>query len=161
MLTRPLLIGLGLSIALGALVWQSYKLGKQTGRLEVQTLWDAEKIAVQQAHLVEVEKARQKEQELQSVIDKQQVEYKNEINRINHRHSVLVDSLRNRPDRPDGSGVPQDSTSESTASGWCSGSQLYRPDGEFLIGEATRADQLRTALQACLYERNQIESLLN
>jgi hypothetical protein len=161
MFTRPLLIGLGLSIALGAVVWQTYKLGKQTGKLEVQTLWDAEKIAVQQAHLVEVEKARQKEQELQLFIDKQRLEYKNEIGRINHRHSVLVDSLRNRPDRPDGSSLSQDSTTESTTAGWCSGAQLYRPDGEFLIGEAARADQLRTALQACLYERNQIESLLN
>lgn len=58
-----------------------------------------------------------------------------------------LNSLRHRPERPATAGgdVP-----ESAADGMaCTGDQLYRPDGEFLAREATRADQLRIDLSAC------------
>lgn len=45
--------------------------------------------------------------------------------------------LSNRPTRP------TDSTPAPTNSGSCTGRELYREDGEFLTGEAHRAEQIR------------------
>lgn len=45
--------------------------------------------------------------------------------------------LSNRPTRP------SDSASAPTNSGSCTGRELYREDGEFLTGEAHRAEQIR------------------
>lgn len=56
----------------------------------------------------------------------------------------LTRSLRDRPERP-ASGVPT-----SAASGMaCTGAQLYRADGEFLAGEAARANETRLQLADC------------
>ena len=56
----------------------------------------------------------------------------------------LTSSLRNRPERPAGA-MPESSASAMA----CTGAQLYRSDGEFLVGEAARADKLRLELSEC------------
>lgn len=57
----------------------------------------------------------------------------------------LSRSLRDRPDRPTGGAVPAPAAGPVA----CTGAQLYRPDGEFLVGEAARADRLRVQLAEC------------
>lgn len=56
----------------------------------------------------------------------------------------LTSSLRNKPERP--AGAMPESAAGSVA---CTGEQLYRSDGEFLVGEAARADKLRLELSEC------------
>lgn len=68
-----------------------------------------------------------------------------EIKAINARLSSVLVELRQRPSRS-GSG-----TDTATCQGG-TGASLYAEDGEFLIGEAARADKLREALNEC-YER--------
>lgn len=70
-----------------------------------------------------------------------------EINRIAARYAADLDGLRlraNRKPAPGGGTSPAAPTCQGTT-----GAELSRPDAEFLVGEATRADTQRAALAAC------------
>ena len=85
----------------------------------------------------------------QAAADKIEKDKNDQINSINTRLANALVELRNRPSRP---------KSEATNASTCgTGATLYAEDGSFLIGEAARADKLRSALQAC-YE--QYDSLM-
>ena len=120
--------------------WYLYDSGKKA----VQQRWDLEKaVAMAKAQ----EQARAAEQAMQASIDKIQKDRRNEIARLNRRHAAALDSLRDRPDGPAGA-VPAPA-SDGDAGAWCTGRELYRPDAEFLVGEARRADIIRLQLAAC------------
>lgn len=114
-----------------------YGYGHQHGAQEIQAKWDTEKAATATAQ-------RTKEAELQAGMDKLRTEKNNELERLTRRVRVLSDSLRNRPERP------ASATPEAGASAvGCTGRELYRPDSEFLVRIAERADTIRLALIAC------------
>lgn len=58
---------------------------------------------------------------------------------------AMLDGLRDRPERP---AVPSSGGADGQA-GPGTGANLYREDGEFLAGEAARADKLRAELARC------------
>jgi hypothetical protein len=87
--------------------------------------------------------------EHQTAADKIEKDKNDQINAINTRLANALVELRNRPSRP------KFEASSVTACG--TGATLYAEDGSFLIGEAARADTIRSALQAC-YE--QYDSLM-
>lgn len=69
-----------------------------------------------------------------------------ENQRIAAAVAAALDGVRQRPDRPAGGGaVPKDSAGNLA----CTGAQLYRPDAEFLVREAGRADRVRNQLADC------------
>ena len=87
--------------------------------------------------------------EHQAAADRIEKDKNDQINVINTQLANALVELRNRPSRP---------KSETTNASTCgTGATLYAEDGSFLIGEAARADTLRSALQAC-YE--QYDSLM-
>lgn len=108
------------------------------GREHVQSEWDAEKAAIVTAQ-------REKEALLQANMDKLREDKRRETAKLRRTVAALTDSLRDRPDRP-ASGAS--ATVGDGASG-CTGAELYKPDGTFLVGESARADQIRLALKAC------------
>lgn len=155
-----LVILFGTSLALTA--WQAHSKGKQSGKAEVQALWTAERLAITTAHAEEATKAREKEQALQTQMAQQRKAHQNEVHRLVRNHTALVDSLRQRTERPASlADLPQNPPAGTEPATGCTGSQLYRQDGEFLAREAARADQLRLALRACLADRAEIERQLN
>ena len=82
--------------------------------------------------------------EHQAAADRIEKDKNDQINVINTQLANALVELRNRPSRP---------KSETTNASTCgTGATLYAEDGSFLIGEAARADKLRSALQAC-YEQ--------
>jgi len=111
----------------------TYRTGYANGMNAIQAQWDAEKAA-----------AAIHAQELQANMDKLREGKNREIARLNSTVRSLVNGLRDRPERPSvaASGAGDDSSG-------CTGATVYKQDGEFLIGEATRADQLRLALIQC------------
>jgi hypothetical protein len=121
-------------VAIVFAVYQGYENGKQS----VQAKWDTNKAAIITAQ-------REKEAALQANMDKLRKEKNNELARLNRHVRALSDSLRNRPERP---AVPASASAGDGATG-CTGAGLYKPDGEFLVGEAARAAQLRLALINC------------
>lgn len=64
--------------------------------------------------------------------------------RINAGLRRDLDGLRNRPERP--ADLPE--TARAACQG-TTGAELSRPDAEFLVGEAARADEQRAGLDAC------------
>ena len=82
--------------------------------------------------------------EHQAAADRIEKDKNDQINVINTQLANALVELRNRPSRP---------KSKATNASTCgTGATLYAEDGSFLIGEAARADKLRSALQAC-YEQ--------
>lgn len=75
-----------------------------------------------------------------------------EIQAINNRLESVTRELRKRPSRTN-----QSPTSCQAGTG----TSLFAEDGEFLIGEAARADRLREALKECYARYEALENSLN
>ena len=124
-----------------------YFQGSEHGKASVQALWDKEKAAQYAEYAKAQEEARKKEQELQASADQLRREKDEEIRDIAAKSAALASKLRDRKDRPTQTGSL--SSTASVGSSGCSGKELYREDGEFLIRIAREADELRTALKQC------------
>lgn len=138
---------LGFVLAVGAAAGGGYYKGNSAGKAEVQAEWAKEKAEQYAEYAKGQEAARAREQEMQAAADKLRREKDAEIKNINARATALSNSLRDRKERPaEGSGM---SASAGTGSRGCTGKELYREDGEFLVRIAREADELRTALKQC------------
>lgn len=124
--------------ALASAFFAGYFQGTHHGEQVVQAAWDTEKAAIVTAQ-------RNKEAELQASMDKLRTEKNRETAKLARAVAALTDSLRDRPERPS---VPASANAGDGASG-CTGAELYRQDSQFLVNEATRADQIRLALKSC------------
>ncbi len=149
---------LGAALAVAAAGAGGLYKGHELGMAEVQQAWDKEKTEQYAAHAAAQEAARQKEQTLRSSADKLRKEKDREIRDLNARATALANSVRERPSRAaaEASAVPSTAEARPAAAG-CTGKELYRPDGEFLAREATRADETRVLLKQC---REQYESVI-
>jgi len=141
---------LAVIIAAGAAGAYGYLRGEESGRLQVQSKWDAERAELESIHARDQQIAREREKLMQQTADRLRQEKDLEIRNLNARSTALANSLRDRPSRTSNSVSPMPSTTNagSTPTG-CTGAGLSKEDGEFLAGEAARADQLRTLLKQC------------
>jgi hypothetical protein len=138
---------LGFVLAVGAAAGGGYYKGNSAGKSEVQQQWDKEKAEQYAAYAKGQEEARKREQEMQGAADKLRREKDAEIKNINARATALANSLRDRQIRPtETSAVPSTASAGPSA---CTGKELYREDGEFLVRVAREADELRAALKQC------------
>lgn len=126
--------GVAYLVAIVFAVYQGYEYGRQA----VQLQWDTEKAAVAIAQ-------REKEATLQAGMDKLREDKRRETAKLRSTVAALTLSLRNRPERP---ALPEVASAGDGAPG-CTGATVYKQDGEFLIRESARADQLRLALITC------------
>ena len=85
-----------------------------------------------------------------------------EIKNLTARNSELIASLRERSSRPpaetpkpDAGAAPQSCPPGAT------GAQLYREDGEFLVGEATLAAETQVELRACVRDFNSLRNAVS
>jgi hypothetical protein len=122
--------------------WQ----GDEAGQAKVQAKWDQERAKLAEEYAANVTAMREKEQAMQGNADKLRQEKDREIRELNARSIALSNSLRDRPNRTEGSGVSQ---TPGTGQSGCTGKELYREDGAVLIGIAREADELRLALKQC------------
>ena len=95
----------------------------------------------------ELKNARDKEHQMQDATDQIRKDKDAQINAINNQLFDALSQLRQRPSRTD----------KSTNNGQSgTGSTLFAEDAEFLIREATRADQIRVALDACYKQYDEV-----
>ena len=90
---------------------------------------------------------RDKEHQYQADADKIRTEKDAQIKAINNQLVDAISELRKRPSR----------STETTNGQGCNGSSLYAEDAEFLVREASRADQIRVALQSCYQQYDSIK----
>jgi hypothetical protein len=123
-------------VLLGALVVAIgiFFAGYTKGSNDKYTEWQLE-IAAQ------AEASREKEKELQAKEDANTRRHQNEVRTIQSKLDDATKRLRNRPER-----LPDTSLANCKGS---TGAELSKPDGEFLVGEAARADRIRQALETC------------
>ena len=124
-----------------------YYKGNEAGKAEVQQAWDKEKAAQYAQYAKAQEEARQREQDMQQAANKLRKEKDIEIKNITARAAALANSLRERPSRPTDTSTVSGTT--GTGQSGCTGKELYREDGEFLVRIAREADELRSALKQC------------
>ena len=99
--------------------------------------------------------AETKTRQLQTDADQARKEKADALDQLDRTSRALAERMRQRPERPaSGASLPAPAIAGSAAFG-CTGAQLYRSDGEFLVRESARADAIRIELQACYaaYER--------
>lgn len=90
---------------------------------------------------------RAKEHQYQADADKIRKEKDAQIQAINDQLVNAISELRKRPSR----------TEQASNGSNCNGTGLYAEDAEFLIREASRADQIRIALQSCYKQYDSIK----
>jgi len=95
----------------------------------------------------EITKAHKKERQAQEATDQIRKDKDAQINAINNQLADALIQLRNRPSR-------SNQISSNGQSG--TGATLYAEDAEFLIREASRADTIRTALDACYKQYDEV-----
>lgn len=138
---------LSLVLAIAGAFGGGYYKGNSAGQAEVQQEWDKEKAEQYAQYAAAQEAARAREQALQVQADKLRKEKDSEIRNLNARATALSNSLRERQTRPaEGSTV---SSAASVGQSGCTGKNLFREDGEFLVRIAREADELRAALKQC------------
>lgn len=141
------LVGIVILTTLAISHWRAYSTGYDSGVTHTEQAWNAERLATAQAHIAELEKARQAAEAMQAQVDKIRRESANEKRRIAAQYERTIAGLRERPEaRAGASGVP-----EGAAAGvGCTGAGLSRPDGEFLAWYAGEAARTQAALRACI-----------
>lgn len=90
---------------------------------------------------------RQKEAQQQTIADQIEKDKNAQIKAINDQLVNAISELRKRPNRPENPSIGQSGT----------GATLYAEDAEFLIREASRADTIRTGLDACYKQYDAIK----
>ena len=141
---------LAVIIAAGVAGAYGYMRGEESGRLQVQSKWDAERAELESIHARDQQIAREREKLMQQTADRLRQEKDRETRDLNSRVTALNNSLRDRPSRTANPVSPVSSApSAGCAPTSCTGAGLSKEDGEFLAGEAARADQLRTLLKQC------------
>jgi hypothetical protein len=142
---------IGLAAVLG-LGYVGYNHVYDKGAASVQVLWD--KVEADRAAVIADLKTKAALSELTM-----KKESENQVRLLNEKNKNLVATvtaitreLQNRPDRPSSTDVPGNTTTTVGATG----KELYRADAEFLIGEATRAEQVRNQLEYCTSQYNTV-----
>jgi len=135
-------------LAIGAAGAGGYYKGHEVGQMTVQAQWDAERIKQEEAHAKALQESIEKQQALQAGADQLRQETDREKRDLAARNTALANSLRNRPERP-AAQVGAVSGAASTGPSGCSGKELFREDGAFLVRLAGEADELRVALKQC------------
>jgi hypothetical protein len=141
---------LGAAFAIAAAGAAGLYQGHEMGMAEVQQKWDKERAEQEAQYAAAQSAAREKEQSLQAAADKLRQEKDSEVRNLNARATALSNSLRDRANRTttESSTVSSSTDARSNAAS-CDGTGLPREDAEFLVGEATRAEQLKAALRQC------------
>jgi hypothetical protein len=141
---------LAVIIAAGIAGAYGYMRGEESGRLQVQSKWDAERAELEAIHARDQQIAREREKLMQQSADRLRQEKDIEIRNLNARSTALANSLRDRPSRTTNeSSAVSSATNVRPSAAVCTGAGLSKEDGEFLAREATRADELRASLKQC------------
>jgi Flp pilus assembly protein TadB len=148
---------LAVIIAAGVAGAYGYMRGEESGRLKVQSKWDAERAELESIHARDQQIAREREKLMQQTADRLRQEKDLEIRNLNARSTALANSLRDRPSRPtDPVSAVSGTASAGCAPTVCTGAGLSREDALFLTGEAARGAEAVALLKQC---RAQYETL--
>jgi hypothetical protein len=142
---------IAVALAYGAGHWQ----GDTAGQAKVQQLWDKQAKQLAEEHAAAMAAAREREQELQLGANNDREERNKQLREANARVAALTNVVRERADRPAETSAVSGAAGTGPTTASCTGAGLYRPDGEFLVGEAAAGRECQAFLRECRtgYER--------
>jgi Flp pilus assembly protein TadB len=141
---------LAVIIAAGVAGAYGYMRGEESGRLQVQSKWDAERAELEAIHARDQQIAREREKLMQQTADRLRQEKDRETRDLNSRVTALTNSLRERPSRTaDSISAMSSTTNAGCAPVVCTGAGLSKEDGEFLAREAARGAEAVALLKQC------------
>lgn len=155
LLSPTLWRAIAVAAVLAGLAWVYHQWAehqREIGRQEIRAQWDADRANIaEQSRLLTL--ARDKESaRLQAAADKQREIDHAEKRALGRRVAGLLDSLRDRPERPSadqsGSDLPAVAGARAAGPG-CTGAELYRPDAEAFTRLAADADRVVAELRSC------------
>jgi hypothetical protein len=133
-------------LAVLAIGWKVHHSGVQSGRAEIRAEWDAQ-IAVQMQAAAKEAEANARETFRRLEVGAEAERKRNaQVASLNARLADALGELRNRPERPAAASGP---AGNPPAGASCTGAGLYRPDAEFLVREAARADRILAERDYC------------
>lgn len=125
---------------------QGWRLGNEIATIQK---FHVKQLAEMQEVALSAEKEfREKERGYVASLTAAQEQRNAEITRINRKHTAVVNSLRNRPERADSNSNSQMPSTPAACIG-STGAELARGDAEFLAGYAADAARLEAALNQC------------
>ena len=141
---------LAVIIAAGIAGAYGYMRGEESGRLQVQAKWDAERAELESIHARDQQIAREREKLMQQTADRLRQEKDRETRDLNSRVTALNNSLRERPSRTSDPVSTVSSTTDARCpTPVCTGAGLSKEDGEFLAREAARGAEAVVLLKQC------------
>lgn len=148
--TYGIVIKLVLVAALSGGVYATYryKINQAvTEAVQIVNVKHASELFTQKEKLLD--KAREKEQELQDNFNKGNKEYDAKIKNLNTTVATMLDSLRNRPNRPSSTSSTTQSASTAESTTGATGAQLYFGDASFLVRLGSDTETLKLGLIQC------------
>lgn len=143
---------IGFAVVLGLAGLQTVRLAdEQADHAKTVATYATQRTNAAEALTTAIGERRALENRIATAIHLNREKDRDQITALTRRADALAVSLRDRANRPVATDVPQggDTAPAGTAAGVGTGLGLYRQDGEFLVGEAARANRLRIALAAC------------
>jgi hypothetical protein len=134
----PLPIGLWINIGMAVIAVGGIAYGK----------YESYKLDAYKVSQIKIVQEKQQEYQIQS--DQIRRSKDAQIEAINSQYVDAISELRKRSSRSQAATVGQNSTGTT-------GATLFAEDAEFLIREATRADKIRIALEACYKQYDSIK----
>jgi hypothetical protein len=154
-LNLRLVAAAAIAVALAASHWKAYTQGEKS----VQAAWNVEKLELARQTLRLVDARDRTTQDLQDGAAAHRKAKNERIKALDADLAAALGRLSDRPDRPSPSSVPTD-TAPGAGTG-STGAQLYRPDADFLVREAARAQRLVLDLEQCQARYEQARRALN
>ena len=136
-------------VALIAVVcWWGYDAIYARGEAHKQLELDEYKLQITEQSLKLKDENDTKTADLLKLFNVNEGQKNEQIDSLNNHLADALSSLRNRPNRPAKSDLPNNPADAKTGPS-CTGAGLYRPDAEFLAGYATDTARLQLELKAC------------
>lgn len=126
-----------------------YRTGRASGETAVRAQWMAERAEIARATAAALERRIEAETKLRETIDATRHTYRQQLAAVAADRDRLLDSLRERPERPAGGADLPGAAGARLGPTACTGAELYRDDAAVLVRLAADADQLRAAVERC------------
>lgn len=127
----------------------AYQEGQAHKFAELSADWEAQQRRQVEYYVARLKARGDEVEEIRWAEREKDLAYEAKMRHVAAQRDTAIGSLRDRAERASaGDGVPTPCAASASQAG-ATGAQLSRPDAEFLVGEAARADELRAALNRC------------
>lgn len=142
---------LGFVLALLGVAAYSYDRGDTNGAERVQVILEAGQKQAMEARIQKMQANQKIERELQANAERERKETNATNELLNRQLADATRRLQQRPARPaaNGSGELPKPAGAGPGTAWATGAELYRDDGQFLVGEAHLAQLVRNQRDTC------------